>query len=161
MIRSRRAAPEPLKRTREPLDLGTISPLTSFDSSRPSLDEIYETLWNAFDVPSQQKAENFRSLTMEILLTRDQARQGGRVQILVPVRVSCPAFGGLGDPGFLQCWHCSGTDASMDEFPLQVEYPPGIRDFYQVAIPLARFGIPDVCPILLFRISNEGDFEDL
>jgi hypothetical protein len=45
--------------------------------------------------------------------------------------------------------------------PLQVEYPPDTHDFYQVAIPLDRFGIHNVCPILLFRISAEGDFEDL
>ena len=97
---------------------------------------------------------------MEVLLTRDQARRGGRVQILVPVRISCPTCGGFGDLGFYQCWRCSGTGASLDEFPLQVEYPPGIQDSYQVAIPLDRFGIPDVCPILLFRIDSEGDFED-
>jgi len=37
IIRSRKAAAEPPKRTREPLDLGMISPLSSFHNSRPSL----------------------------------------------------------------------------------------------------------------------------
>jgi hypothetical protein len=49
----------------------------------------------------------------------------------------------------------------QDEFSLEIEYPPGIQDYYQVAIPLDRYGVPDVCPVLLFRISGESDFEDL
>jgi len=105
--------------------------------------------------------EIFRTLTLEVLLTRDQAHRGGSVQILVPVRISCPTCGDFGDLGFFQCRRCSGIGASLDEFPLQVEYPPGIQDSYQVAIPLDRYGIPDVCPILLFRIASEGDFEDV
>lgn len=161
IIRSRKPAAEPLKGTWKHTGLGTISPLTSFHTYRPSFDEIFDGLWNIFDLRSRSKAEIFRTLTMEVLLTRDQARRGGRVQILVPVRISCPTCAGFGDLGFYQCWRCSGTGASLDEFPLQVEYPPGIQDSYQVAIPLDRFGIPDVCPILLFRIDSEGDFEDV
>ncbi len=161
IIRSRRVAAEPLKRKVEPLDVGTISPLTSFFSSRPSFDEIFENAPGAFDLPSRHKAERFRTLTMEILLTREQARRGGKVRIMVPVHASCPRCGGLGDLGFLQCWRCSGTGVSLEEFPLQVEFPPGIQDFYEVAVPLARFGIHEVCPILLFRISRESDVEEL
>jgi len=161
IIRSRKPAAEPLKGTRKHTGLGTISPLTSFHTYYPSFDEIFDSLWNIFDLRSRSKAEIFRTLTMEVLLTRDQARRGGRVQILVPVRISCPTCGGFGDLGFYQGWRCSGIGTSPDEFPLQVEYPPGIQDSYQVAIPLDRFGIADVCPILLFRIDSEGDFEDV
>jgi len=39
--------------------------------------------------------------------------------------------------------------------------PPrsGIQDFYHIAMPLNQYGIPDLCPVLLFRISGEGDIE--
>jgi hypothetical protein len=61
----------------------------------------------------------------------------------------------------LYCPECNGSGVIRAEFPLEVEYPPGIRDFYQIALPLDRFGVHDICPILLFRISHEVDFEDL
>ncbi len=159
VIRPWRATAEPLRRTPGPLDLGTISPLTSFHSYRPSFDEVFEELWQSLDPFSQRKADRRRTLTMEILLTREEAGRGGRVRVLVPVEVECPKCGGCGETGFLQCRLCGGTGTSLGEFPLDVEYPPGIQDHDQVAIPLARFGLPDLCPVLLFRISTEADFE--
>lgn len=46
-----------------------------------------------------------------------------------------------------------------EELPLEVEYPPGTRDFYRVEIPMDRVGFHDICPVLRFRISHDGDFE--
>lgn len=160
-IRPRRPSVEPLKDPRKPADLGTIFPRTSFNHYFPSFDEIFDNLWNTLDRPPASKPERFQTLTMEVRLTRDQARRGGCVQINLPMQHSCPACDGLGDVGPFQCWRCNGTGAAVNEFSLQVEYPPGIQDFYRIAIPLDRYGIPDVCPVLLFRISSEGDFEDL
>ena len=159
--RSSKQAVEPLRRARGPMDLGTITPLESFRTFHPSLDEIYDSLWNVFDLRSRPKSERFRTLTMEILLTRQQARLGGRVHIYVPVERPCPTCGGEGVADYFECWRCAGTGVSREELPIQVEYPPGIQDFYQIAIPLDRYGIHDVCPVLLFRISSTGDFEPL
>ena len=159
IIRSRRATAEPLRRSHEPLDLGSISPLNSFHTYRPSFDAIFEQLWSSLDPFSQSKGERHRSLTMEILLTREQARRGGTVQVLVPIETACPRCGGFGQIGFLQCRVCAGTGTSLSEFPLRVEYPPDIRDHYRVAVPLTRFGLPNLCPVLLFRVSAVGDFE--
>ncbi len=161
IIHSRRTAAEPLKRGQEPLDLGRISPLRSFRTYRPSFDDLFEEVWNFFDPLSQPKSERHRALTMEILLTRDQARRGGTVQVLVPVETTCPRCGGFGETGLLRCRLCAGSGTCVREFPLQVEYPPGVRDRYQVAIPLARFGIPELCPVLMFRVSAVGDLEYL
>jgi len=160
MIRPRRTHVEPLKRTQASMNLGTISPLRSFQSFRPAFEEISDSLSNALDLSSHPKAERFRTLTMEVRLTPDQARWGGSVQIRIPVETSCPACGGYGDLGLIQCWRCSGSGVGLGEFPIEIDYPPGIQDLYQVAIPLDRLGIRDICPILLFRIDNRGDFED-
>jgi hypothetical protein len=159
-IRPRRTRVEPLRRTRASAVTEIISPLHSYRTSSPSFDEIFEGLWNASDPWLQPKGERFRTLTMEVVLTPDQAIRGGAVQILLPVRTTCSACGGYGDLGSCQCLRCDGTGAGLGEVPFQVEYPPGIRDFYQVAIPLDRFGIHDICLILPFRIGSAGDFED-
>jgi molecular chaperone DnaJ len=158
VIRPRRAA-EPLG-NRQQFDLGIISPLTSFQTFNPSAEEIFDTGWNSFDLRPQPKAERHRTLAMEVVLTIDQARRGGWVRILIPVRTVCPMCSGAGDQGFFACWECGGTGAAMEDVPLQLEYPPGIQDRYQIAVPLARFGLPDICVVLLFRIDTEGDFAD-
>ena len=159
VIRSRRSAAEPLKRRQGSMDFGPISPMTSFQTFRPAFEEIFDALSNTLDLRSQPKGERFRTLTMEVRLTREQARWGGNLQICIPIEVACPTCGGHGDLGWIQCWRCSGSGVGVSEFPIEVEYPPGIRDLYQVAIPLDRFGIHDLCPILRFRIDTQDDFE--
>jgi molecular chaperone DnaJ len=160
IIRSRAATVEPLIPSRRPIDLGQIFPQTSFRSYRPSFDELFEGLWDFFDRPPETKSEKFRTFTMEIRLTRDQANRGGYVQICMPLQHPCTTCNSSGDVGSFQCWNCSGTGSALNEFSLEVEYPPGIQDFYRIAIPLDRYGISGLCPVLIFRISCEGDFED-
>jgi hypothetical protein len=98
---------------------------------------------------------------MEVVLTPAQATRGGRIQVLMPIEAVCSTCGGTGDVGLWQCWQCDGAGVIREELPLEVGYPPGIQDSYQIALPLDRFGVHDICPILLFRISHEVDFEDL
>lgn len=161
IIRSRNASVEPLKPAGRAMDLGSIFPQTSFRSYRPSFPEMFDALWNFIDRPPETKSERFRTLTMEIRLTRDQANRGGRVRIQVPLQHACPTCNGSGDAGPFQCWNCGGSGFALNEFSLEVDYPPGIQDHYRIAMPLDRYGIRDLCPVLLFRISGEGDFEDL
>ncbi len=159
VISSRAATIEPLIPSRRPVDLGRILPQTSFRSFSPSFDEIFEDLWDFVDRPAETKSERFTTVTMEVLLTRDQANRGGRVQIRMPLQHPCSTCDGSGEVGPFQCWNCGGTGSALNEFSLEVEYPPGIQDFYRIGIPLDRYGISALCPVVLFRISAEGDFE--
>ncbi len=161
IIRSRTATVEPLIPFRRPIDLGRIFPQTSFRSYSPSFDEIFEDVWDFLGQPPEKKSEQFRSLTMEIRLTRDQANRGGRFQIRMPLQHPCAICDGSGEVGPFHCWNCSGSGSALNEFVLEAEYPPGIQDLYRIAVPLHRYGILDLCPVLVFRISGEGDFEDL
>ena len=160
VIRPRKPTAEPLKPTRKPTDLGRIFPQTSFHGYRPSFDEISNALWDFPDRAPETKSERFRTLTMEIRLTRSQANRGGSVQIHMPLHHPCLTCNGFGDVGPFECWSCGGAGSALNELTLEVEYPPGIQDFYQIAMPLDRYGISDLYPVLLFRISGEGDFED-
>ncbi len=161
IIRSRRPSVESLRSNRRPVNVETLSPLHSFRTFHPSFDEIFDNLRNAFDLQMQRKGERFQALTMEVVLTPDQASRGGRIQALMPIAAACSTCGGRGDTGLWPCWQCGGSGVIREELPIEVEYPPGIRDVYRMAIPMDRFGLHDICPILLFRISHEGDFEDL
>jgi molecular chaperone DnaJ len=160
VIRPRSTMAEPLKPTHRPMDLGRVFPQTSFQNFRPSFEEMFENLWNFFRRPPETKSERFRTLTMEIRLTRDQANRGGSVQVRMPLQLPCSICNGSGDVGPFQCWNCGGTGSALEEVSLEAEYPPGIHNFYRVAMPVGRYGIPGLCPVLLFRISGEGDFDD-
>jgi len=159
-IRPKRPPVEPLTAPRGMAVPDTLFPRSSFLSFSPSFDEIFDNLWNEFDRPGIAKSERHRTLSMEIRLTPDQARRGGRMQVELPLQRPCETCDGLGNIGPFYCWRCNGTGSFRRELSLQVEYPPGIQDSYQIAIPLERYGIADICPVLIFRIGAEGDFED-
>jgi DnaJ-class molecular chaperone len=158
---SRRPPAEPLKGTHGWPQPETISPFRSFRTFRPSIGEMLEGLWDAFDLRLQPKAERLRTLTLEMVLTPEQARWGGRLRTLVPIGVRCPACGGAAAAGFFECWQCGGNGFSQGEYPLELEYPPGIRDSCKVAVPLDRLGLHDVCLIVHFRVGGESGFGDV
>jgi molecular chaperone DnaJ len=159
-IRPQGPTVEPIMDPRRSMDLGTIFPQSSFHSYFPSFDEIFDELWNDWARPPATKSEKYRTLTMEVLLAPDQARRGGTVTINIPIEQPCSTCGARGVLGPFECWRCAGTGSVPEEFSLEVRYPPGIHDFYRIPIPLDRYGINEICPVLLFRISTEGDFQD-
>jgi hypothetical protein len=131
-----------------------------FRSYQSALDEILDSLWISFDRPLEARSEKVRTLTMEVRLTPDQARRGGRLRIQLPIPHACDTCKGLGEVGPFYCPRCRGTGICRSDLPLEVEYPPGIADRYEIPLPLNRYGISDICPILVFRVSYEGDFEN-
>ena len=159
IIGPRRPRAKPLRASPKGVHLGTISVLNSFRTFHPSIDEIFDGLVNAIGSHLQTKSERFQTLTMEVVLTPDQAARGGRVRVILPIESVCPTCDGTGDRDYWQCVRCNGTGIRKKEFPLEVQYPPGIRDLYRVAIPLARLCIQDICAVLIFRINLVGDFE--
>jgi molecular chaperone DnaJ len=165
--RRRSPGPEPLVRERprgEPLrpveparSFREIWPLESFETYTPSFDELFERFWSNFEPTSRPKAEGLESLTMEVVLSPEEARLGSRVRVRVPARTTCPECGGHGAVGFYECWSCKGHGALMTDYPVEVTVPGGTRDGDAVRIPLAQFGIENFYLTLLFRVSAVGE----
>ena len=126
-----------------------------FECESPAFDELFDRWWGNFGSLSRPKAETLESLTLEVVITREEARSGGRVQVDIPARASCPACGGHGAVGFYECWRCEGHGALTATYPVAVPYPPGIRDSYVVRIPLDRFGVENLYLMVLFRVSDD------
>jgi molecular chaperone DnaJ len=164
--RRRSPKPEPLVRERpraEPLrpveparSFREIRPLESFETYTPSFDELFERFWSNFESFSRPKAERLESLTMEVVLSPEAARFGGRVRVRVPARTRCTACGGHGTVGVYECWQCEGHGALTTEHPVEVAILPGTRDGDAVRIPLTQFGIENFYLTLLFRVSAVG-----
>jgi len=146
-----RPAPEPLIPEERPFDVGDVSPVRSFQSFTPSLDEIFDWLWKNFSSLSPHKYGHIENLTLELPLTPDQARRGGSARIMVPARAVCPTCRGYGGVGFYECARCAGEGAISGEMPVTVAFPPGLVKDHAVMIPLDRFGIHNLHLTVLFR----------
>ena len=119
----------------------------------PSFEELFERLWSNFSLLTRPKAEHIESLTVEIVLTPEEARSGGRACILIPARAQCPACLGHGAIGLYQCWRCQGHGSITADYPLQVPYPAGMLNEYAAQVPLSGFGIQNFYLTVRFRVS--------
>jgi DnaJ-class molecular chaperone len=143
--------PEPLIPEEDPVDLGEVSPVRSFQSFTPSFDEIFDWLWSNFSDLTQPKSARVQNLTLEVTLTSEQARRGGNARVMVPAQAVCPTCRGQGSVGFYECTRCAGEGVISGEMPVSVSLPPGISKDHAVMIPLDRFGIPNTHITVLFR----------
>jgi molecular chaperone DnaJ len=140
MVRARPQA-EPLRAADSAGGFREVALADFFTRQSPSFAELFDRLWSNFDAVSRPKSEGLESLTVEVVLAVEEAQLGGRVQMNIPARATCPACGGSGAAGFYECWRCEGHGALTTEYPVLVPYPPGVRDGYAVQVPLNRFGI--------------------
>ena len=143
--------PEPLIPEQRPADLGEVSPVRSFQSFTPSFDEVFDWLWRNFSDLAAPKSGRVENLTLEVILTAEQARQGGNAKIMVPAQAVCPTCRGHGGVGFYECMRCAGEGAISGEIPVSVSFPPGLTKDHAVMIPLDRFGIRNIHLTVLFR----------
>lgn len=134
-----------------------LSPLESFESYTPSFDELFERFWSNFEPLGRPKAERLESLTMEVVLSPEEARFGTRVRVRIPARARCAECGGRGSVGFYECWYCEGHGVLTTEYPVDVSVPAGTRDGDAVRVPLTQFGIENFYLTLLFRVSAVGE----
>lgn len=103
--------PEPLIPEEKPVNMGDISPVRSFETFRPSHDEIFDWLWDNFASVTHAKSGRVQNLTLEVPLTRQQAQRGGNARVMVPARSICPTCRGYGNVGLYECHRCAGEGA--------------------------------------------------
>lgn len=65
-----------------------------------------------------------RSVELELVLTIEEARQGGVVRLSVPIVVTCERCGGAGYDWLFVCTGCAGRGLVELEPALVVEIPP-------------------------------------
>lgn len=163
--RPRWPSPEPLVRERpkaepfRPIEVAStfqgVSLKESFETHRPTFGELFNRWWGNFQSVSRPKSERLENLTAEVVVSPDEARFGGMVRVEIPAQATCPTCRGCGAVEPYECWRCAGHGALTTEYPVDVEYPPGLRDGYAVRIPLTRFGIANLYLTMLFRVGSD------
>jgi DnaJ-class molecular chaperone len=147
------AAAEPFRPMASARGFREVSLADTFETYLPSFDELFERWWSNFSPVERPKAERLESLTVEVVISPEEAVRGGRVRVWVPTRLPCPACGGSGAVGGYGCWHCEGHGALTDDWPVEVDYPAGLRDGYTVRLPLHSLGVQNFYLTLLFRVA--------
>ncbi len=122
---------------------------------RPSFEELFDHLWSNFSGAGHPKAERPENLTVEILLSPEQARRGGEVRIALPVQQACSICGGRGWVGPFECLHCRGSGVLSGEYPLEIPYPAGISESCIRQLSLEAIGIRNLYLTVYFRVSDE------
>ena len=143
--------PEPLIPESDPVDMGEISPVRSFETFSPSFDEIFDWLWGNFSSIDRSKSGRIQNLTIEVPLTREQALRGGNARIMVPARRRCPTCHGYGHIGYYECHRCAGEGGISGEMPISVGFPSSLVKDHSVIIPLDRFGMNNLHLTVHFR----------
>jgi molecular chaperone DnaJ len=138
--------------------LGEISPVRSFQTFSPSLDEVFDWLWNNFSSLDRPKSGHMQQLTLEVPLTREQASTGGSAKVMVPVQATCPTCRGYGGVSLYECSRCAGEGVISGEMPVSIAFPPGLTRDHAVVISLERFGIRNLRLTVLFRPTSAEDF---
>jgi len=130
-----------------------VSLTRSFETFRPSFDEIYERLLSNFSQVPRPKSETPESLTVDIPITSRQAFQGGTARVLVPTRLLCPICRGQGGVGPFACLRCDGQGVLEGEYPLLVSFPAKVRD-YTAEVSLEPLGIRNLYLRARFRVTG-------
>ncbi len=162
-LTARRRAAEPLV-TRGPVEpLRAVEPAGALreihldpDSAhyQPSFEELWERWWSNFTGADRPKAERLESLTVEIVLTPEQAVRGGRVPVWLPGRQECATCRGRGAVGAYICWRCEGRGSLTMEQPVEIAYPPGTREGDVSRVALDRLGMGNFFLTLWFRVKG-------
>lgn len=144
---------EPFRPAEPTRSFREVSLTESFETYRPSFEELFDRFWSNFEDIVRPKAERLESLTVEVVVSPEEAQWGGQVRVWVPARATCPTCGGRGAVGGYECWRCEGHGALTSEFPLDVTYPAGLRDGDAVRVPLDQFGVRNFYLTVLFRVG--------
>lgn len=118
------------------------------------LNEVFGRAWRDLDIPVQAGSGGTEEIQFEVSLTRRQARQGGRIRVLVPVQFRCPACRGRGVAGFFECLQCLGSGVVADEIPVEFTFPAGVVDRSTGRVALRRPGMRDLALTLHFRVQD-------
>jgi hypothetical protein len=120
---------------------------------RPSLEALLERLARNFtrwDVP---KAERPEGLTVEVILTPDEARRGVAVPVGLPGVRRCPDCEGSGRVWLFPCVSCGEQGVVATEQVVQILVPPHVRTGTVVEVPLDGVGVHNLYLRLQVRIA--------
>jgi DnaJ-class molecular chaperone len=120
---------------------------------RPSFDALVDRLVRNFTGLGVPKAERPEGLTVEVVLTPDEALRGVEVPLGVPVVRRCVECGGTGRAWLFGCVSCGGDGAVATERAIRIPIPAGVRSGSVIEWRLDGLGIHNLYLRLYVRVE--------
>lgn len=130
-----------------------VSLLTERTAVRPSFGALVDRVVRNFTGLGVPKAERPEGLTVEVLLTPDEALRGVEVPLGVPGIDRCIECGGTGRAWLFPCAFCGGEGAIATERVIWIPIPAGVRSGSVIEGPLNELGIHNLYLRLYVRIE--------
>jgi DnaJ-class molecular chaperone len=92
----------------------------------------------------------------ELILTPEEARRGGRVQLALPLDVPCEQCGGGGWTAGSGCRDCGGQGLRQRRLTLVVDLPPGLTSGRRLIVSGPRLSFAAQELILTVRVGGRG-----
>ncbi len=124
-------------------------------SVHPSFETLAERLLRNFTGRGVPKAEGSEALTVEVILTAEEAAQGGVLWIGVPVHQLCSACRGSGEDWLFPCLSCRGNGTVSRIRPVQIRIPRSISQGLMPETSLHTLGIDNLFLKVRIRLANQ------
>jgi molecular chaperone DnaJ/curved DNA-binding protein len=128
--------------------------MRDFLSVSQPIDAVFERIFRNFTRMDIPKSEHPEGLTLELILSPDEAMRGGMVPIRIPVLYPCPACRGSGKDWRMTCPDCMGRGMVEEEEDVTLHLQPRIRPGEVFEMPLAGLGIHNFYLRVVIRISD-------
>jgi len=100
-----------------------------------------------------EEANDRREHYVEILLTPEEAREGGKISLHIPIEMVCSRCLGAGRVGRLICGRCRGQGEETLEKRFVVTIPPGVSDGMEARISPGGSKARPIEIIAIIRVS--------
>jgi molecular chaperone DnaJ len=121
----------------------------------PSFQALAERVRRNFTGRGVTKAERPESLSIEVILTPEEAMEGGLLSVGIPVHQLCTFCYGTGHLWPFLCRNCSGAGVVSRMQPVEVRIPQSLSPGFATDISLQRIGVSNLFLKLHFRVSSE------
>lgn len=143
---TRPASARPLRRP--------MNPFADFANCSPSFGELFDVFTRNFTHRHVPKSQPVRNVTLEVILTPQEARRGGHVPLEIPIAEVCPICQGAGQAGFSVRDDCEGHGMTWEMRQIDVLLPSGTQDGTTVPVSLRHLGITNMQLTLLIRVAG-------
>lgn len=117
-------------------------------------DRLFDRLLSGFEEDRHPRFT--RNNTIEVQLTKEQARQGGNVRLKVPMQIRCPSCNSAGNMEIAGCWRCNGAGYLTGEKQLLISYPAGVTSGYTIQLPVTRVDDRDIQLSAIIRLYERS-----
>ncbi len=135
-----------------PLTMSTLRNLTIKDAP---FEAALARVSGSFTTGEVMSKTHCEGLNTTVILSPDEAVQGGNIFLVVPSCSPCDRCGGSGRDGLFPCTQCDGEGLIEEEETVRVHVAPTTRDGTVMAVPLRGLGVHDFYLRVHIRVGSE------